>query len=106
MLPVQALEGAATLDEVRDAHGAFLGAASRAALAPREQTWGVVAEAVRRLLDLVLRLTGLPAGGCSSVEVCMLAGDQGDVVRSLKHLPQDRCQAELSAEPCMRKGCC
>ena len=85
--PVQALEGAANLDEVRGAHGAFLGAASRAAPAPREQTWGVVADAVRRLLDLVLRLTGLPAGGCSSVEVRRLASDQGNVGTSLKHLP-------------------
>lgn len=53
--PDQALEAARTLDEVAAAHGAFLGAATRAAMVAKERTWVLVIQAVRRLLDLALR---------------------------------------------------
>eukprot|EP00884_Botryococcus_braunii_P006928 jgi/Botrbrau1/16236/Bobra.0066s0022.1 len=55
----QAMQEAGSLDDVAGAHARFMSAALRQCLCARDRTWQLIADAVRRILDLGLQFADL-----------------------------------------------
>jgi hypothetical protein len=55
----QAMQEATSLEDVAGAHARFMSAALRQCLCARDRTWQLIADAVRRILDLGLQFADL-----------------------------------------------